>query len=281
MSGVLLAEIADPNAACLRAAAAGLDVPARYEPRRRTSSDASPDRWLRLDIAGRSFFYRDGMLRHGADGDTLGPDINGVAPAITGHAVHTREFLAIRGVPTPVGALFAPSERKKALAFFRAMARPMRIRSNRRDREPPGGARIDDVETFASAFDAAALRLPEILVEECVVGAAVRYLYVDPHAVAAMPGQPAGDEDGGGVACADSTHPSYAAVAEAACRAIPGLVLAGVDMVIGDRGRPAAPGNHWVVGIDGAPVIHAFHYLCVGQDAGGAILRFLLRGGRE
>lgn len=84
------------------------------------------------------------------------------------------------------------------------------------------------------------------------------------------------------IACADSTHPSYAAVAEAACRAIPGLVVAAVDMMAADRRRPAAPGNHWVLEVNSSPGVVLYHYPWEGesQDVSGAIVDRLIRAAR-
>ncbi|WP_156927127.1 hypothetical protein [Azospirillum halopraeferens] len=80
------------------------------------------------------------------------------------------------------------------------------------------------------------------------------------------------------IACPGDTHPSYAAVAETACRAIPGLVVAAVDMVVADRGRPAAPDNHRVLEINSSPGVVLYHYPWEGeaQDVSGAILDHLI-----
>ena len=81
------------------------------------------------------------------------------------------------------------------------------------------------------------------------------------------------------VACADSIHPSYVAVATAACQAIPALVVAAVDLIVRDRSCPAALGNHWVLDVIGSPAIADFHHPWEGpvQDVGDAIVRWLMQ----
>lgn len=72
-------------------------------------------------------------------------------------------------------------------------------------------------------------------------------------------------------------HPSYARVAEAACRAVPELVISAVDMKVDDPTRPAADGNHSVLEVNASPGLLPFHYPWEGptQDIGGAILDYL------
>lgn len=72
-------------------------------------------------------------------------------------------------------------------------------------------------------------------------------------------------------------HPSYARVAEAACRAVPDLVISAVDMKVDDPARPAMAGNHSVLEVNASPGLLPFHYPWDGpaQDIGGAILDYL------
>jgi D-alanine-D-alanine ligase-like ATP-grasp enzyme len=80
------------------------------------------------------------------------------------------------------------------------------------------------------------------------------------------------------IACADSTHPSYSAVIDTACRAFPGLRVAAIDMMIGDRSQPAAPGNHWILEINSSPGVLPYHYPWEGepQDVSGALVDLML-----
>lgn len=75
-----------------------------------------------------------------------------------------------------------------------------------------------------------------------------------------------------------TVHPSYAAVAKAACEAIPGFVFGAVDMMVKSFSEPARPDNYWILEVNASPGIGTFHYPWEGepQDAAGAILEFLL-----
>lgn len=85
--------------------------------------------------------------------------------------------------------------------------------------------------------------------------------------------------EGEAIACADRIHPGYAAVAEAACRAIPGLLLCGLDLKLQDPMAAPAPGNHWLLELNAAPSLEAFHYPWEGpvQDVAAALLALLQR----
>ncbi len=73
------------------------------------------------------------------------------------------------------------------------------------------------------------------------------------------------------------TDPSYVAVAVQACRAFPQLRIGAVDMMVTERDRPAADGNHWVLEINSSPGIADFLYPWSGapQDVGARIIAFL------
>jgi cyanophycin synthetase len=85
----------------------------------------------------------------------------------------------------------------------------------------------------------------------------------------------------GFIVCGNELHPSYKRVVEQACRSIPGLELAGVDLQILDIGQPAAPGNHWVLELNAAPGFDSFHAPVAGKpvDVAGAIVDMLRRRG--
>jgi D-alanine-D-alanine ligase-like ATP-grasp enzyme len=58
----------------------------------------------------------------------------------------------------------------------------------------------------------------------------------------------------------EEIHPSFAEVAVRATAAIPGLRLAGVDILADDLRQPARPDNHIVVEINSYPGIRSHHY---------------------
>jgi D-alanine-D-alanine ligase-like ATP-grasp enzyme len=62
----------------------------------------------------------------------------------------------------------------------------------------------------------------------------------------------------------DDIHPSFAEVASRATAAIPGLGLAGVDILADDLTKPASAGNHIIVEINSYPGIRSHHYPDIG-----------------
>ena len=70
-------------------------------------------------------------------------------------------------------------------------------------------------------------------------------------------------------------HASYVALAEKACLALPGLRIAGYDLLVADRRRP---GDAWVLEVNSSPGIAFFHHPWRGapQDVAGRIADWLL-----
>ncbi|MGV3524025.1 MAG: hypothetical protein ACO1RX_07365 [Candidatus Sericytochromatia bacterium] len=79
----------------------------------------------------------------------------------------------------------------------------------------------------------------------------------------------------------EAIHPSYIAQIEAACAALPELRLSAVDTVIQNTQQPAAPGNHWILELNGSPGVLPYHHPWEGesQDICGAVLDMLRREG--
>ncbi|WP_042703988.1 hypothetical protein [Azospirillum sp. B506] len=80
--------------------------------------------------------------------------------------------------------------------------------------------------------------------------------------------------------CRADLHPSYVDVLTAACNAVPGLNLSGVDVMIRDPAVPARHGNYWILELNRNPGLPPFHFPWRGeaQDVSGAILDALERG---
>jgi hypothetical protein len=72
-------------------------------------------------------------------------------------------------------------------------------------------------------------------------------------------------------------HPSHIRLAEEACRALPGLRVAGYDLLVADR---RTPGNAWVLEVNSSPGLTFFHHPWRGpaQDVAGALLDWILAG---
>lgn len=72
-------------------------------------------------------------------------------------------------------------------------------------------------------------------------------------------------------------HPSYARIVEAACAAIPGLLVAAIDMKVRNPAEPADAGNYWILEVNSAPGLVAYHQPWEGppQNVGGSVLDFL------
>jgi D-alanine-D-alanine ligase-like ATP-grasp enzyme len=80
------------------------------------------------------------------------------------------------------------------------------------------------------------------------------------------------------VDCRPILHPSYLRLVEDFCGRLPDMRLAAVDMMMHDVTRPAAPGNHWVLELNGAPGMTSFYFPWEGepQDVAGALIERLM-----
>ena len=78
----------------------------------------------------------------------------------------------------------------------------------------------------------------------------------------------------------DTVHRSYREVAERATRAIPGLGVAGVDIMAADWSKPAKRNNHIVIEVNSRPGIGAHHFPWEGEprDVARAIVDACLPG---
>lgn len=79
--------------------------------------------------------------------------------------------------------------------------------------------------------------------------------------------------------CFESTHPSYLALGEAACRAIPGLVIAGLDIMTQDHHIPATSDNYRILEINSSPGLEVYGNPWEGPplEIGGPLLDLLER----
>ncbi|MGV3526478.1 MAG: hypothetical protein ACO1RX_19830 [Candidatus Sericytochromatia bacterium] len=79
--------------------------------------------------------------------------------------------------------------------------------------------------------------------------------------------------------CLDSTHPSYLDLGEAACRAIPGLVMAGLDVMTHNHRLPATPDNYRILEINSSPGLEVYGNPWEGppQEIGDPLLDLLER----
>jgi len=76
----------------------------------------------------------------------------------------------------------------------------------------------------------------------------------------------------------DDVHPSFKEVAVRATRAVPGLDVAGVDIITVDPRQPAAPGTYIVCEINHDPGIDIHHFPIHGspRDVAGAMVDYHL-----
>lgn len=81
------------------------------------------------------------------------------------------------------------------------------------------------------------------------------------------------------VGCTGTIHPSYTALVERLCNAIPGMNICGVDLLIRHPGQPARAGNHAVLELNSSPGISVHHFPCAGEarDVASAIIDFAER----
>ena len=78
--------------------------------------------------------------------------------------------------------------------------------------------------------------------------------------------------------CRPFLHPSYIRLVEDFCGRLPDMHLVAVDMMMADPTRPAEPGNHWVLELNGAPGLTSFYFPWEGepQDVAGALIERLM-----
>jgi D-alanine-D-alanine ligase-like ATP-grasp enzyme len=76
----------------------------------------------------------------------------------------------------------------------------------------------------------------------------------------------------------ETLHPSHATRVAALCNGFAELEIAGVDVIIGDPGAMAWPGNHWLLEINSSPDIcdHQQPWSGVPRDVAGLLIRHLL-----
>ena len=78
--------------------------------------------------------------------------------------------------------------------------------------------------------------------------------------------------------CRPFLHPSYVRLVEDFCGRLPDMHLVAVDMMMADPTRPAEPGNHWVLELNGAPGLTSCYFPWEGepQDVAGALIERLM-----
>ena len=82
---------------------------------------------------------------------------------------------------------------------------------------------------------------------------------------------------GDSIECLATIDASYVDIVKEACRSVPGLRIAAVDMVLAQRQAPAKHGNHWFLEFNSSPGLSNFTYPWEGksQDLFGMILDHL------
>lgn len=78
-------------------------------------------------------------------------------------------------------------------------------------------------------------------------------------------------------------HPSYLEAAARAVDVVPGLSVAGVDLIAEDFAAPAAPGNHTVIEVNAQPGIAFHHFPSIGEprDVAAEIITLHSRPGHQ
>jgi glutathione synthase/RimK-type ligase-like ATP-grasp enzyme len=178
------------------------------------------------------------------------------------------------GVRFPRGLAFHRDRVDNALRYARRMERPVVVKPAASPGHGKGatpGLRVGHtrgVESFRKAFARAGRVYPWVLVQRHVSGIEARMLVIGGRCVHVLRKLA---REGDYEAITERVHPSYLRAAEAAVAAIPGLGLAGLDVIAEDWTRP---GPYWVIEVNSAPGIKGHHAPRRGSafDAAGAIV---------
>ena len=165
----------------------------------------------------------------------------------------TSRLLADAGVSVPVERLFRASSSMNAAAWaegrWPVVVKPVMSPGNGR------GATVG--VTTGTGVRAAVLKAskvsPLVLVQEQVRGVEARMLVVGGRCVHVLRKL---SKPGAYEAITERVHPSYMKAAERAVAAIPGLGLAGLDVIAEDWTKP---GRYWVIEVNSAPGIKGHH----------------------
>jgi hypothetical protein len=202
-----------------------------------------------------------------------------------------RELLARAGLPVPEGATFAIGrQRDGARRFARAIGYPVVVKpavgENMREvfaglwNERELDAAIDYFRTpeadrpgfTRAAYSLTLLLEPDeedgrtvtpagyqFLLERHVSGRPLRLLVIGDRVVSGvyLPGDSATAQDGTGGDVCDEVHPTVAALAVRAARAVPGLAAAAVDLVLADHRRAVRDQPLWIVDFSERPSLAA------------------------
>lgn len=181
-------ETLDPHAVILRQAAIarGIKATTVMTARRRGSGRVRP--WLRLEIAGRTYFYRAGVLRYpdGEDREIPGFHINSRAIGITADKSLTARTLRQAGLSVPRGESFSTGDVEAALAYAAALGGPVCVKPTKGQKSMLVFPNLGTPEAIEAAIRCVATRYQNVLVEQHVRGEVVRYFYVRPAIVGVM-----------------------------------------------------------------------------------------------
>ncbi len=208
-------------------------------------------------------------------------------------AAVTRQLLQAAGVPTPEGVILEADRFDQAAAVLPTLGASV-LKTSRGRGVTRGITTVDDL---AGAWEAEVRALTAksrlLVLEQQIVGVDVRVFVVGGHAVAAtavLPPVVGGDgrrDDDGSNAHAhhhvDITtilHPGLLDLAVDATRAVPGLRVAGVDLIVPD---PHVVDGAVVVGLDAAADIGPHHHPARGKprDVAGAIIEEMIESARR
>lgn len=165
------------------------------------------------------------------------------------------QLLRAAGVSYPRGLTFHRQRVENALRYARRRHRLAVVKPAASPGNGKGATAGIDVtrssgaDRFRAAFKTASRVYPWVMVQEHVSGTEARMLVVGGRCVHVLRKI---DNAGTYEAITEKVHPTYLRAAESAVAAIPGLGLAGLDVIAEDWTKP---GRYWVIEVNSAPGI--------------------------
>ncbi len=148
--------------------------------------------WLFFEVGDRSFYYSSGMLLEAGMGkwDIIGRNINHKAALLIADKYTAKCHLKKAGFSVPEGRFFRRRHIDQALAAFDEFRKPLCVKPNRGSEARGVYPAIFNRGWYERAVHNVAKKVPNILIEESVVGDHFRFFYVSPHVVAVRLGRP-------------------------------------------------------------------------------------------
>jgi hypothetical protein len=146
---------------------------------------------LRFRMHGHTLFYHGQHLFWADTAGRIGEPLNGDGSRLLPNKQATKDYLAARGIPVPLGARFFPPQLADALTYAAHRPGELCVKPDNSANGVLVSPGLRDAEEVAAACATAARCCTAFLVESHVYGEAWRFFYVEPAVVAVKVGRPA------------------------------------------------------------------------------------------